>query len=211
MAGRFRSTLRLEKHCIHELHQPDFLCLNEVHCMAKKAVKKPVKKTPSKIAAAKPLSTAKFAVEDQVPEFKALATSGDFNFSDYRGKNVVLYFYPKDATPGCTQEGLDFAKLYPKFKNNGTEVIGVSRDSLKSHENFKTKQKFPVPLASDGEEEMCQLFGVIKMKNMYGRQVRGIERSTFVIDKNGVLRREWRGVRVPGHAEEVLEFVKSLK
>ncbi|MEQ1876955.1 MAG: peroxiredoxin [Bdellovibrionia bacterium] len=169
--------------------------------MTKKKVSKP----------SKPLSTPKFAVNDEVPEIKALATSGDFELAEYRGKNIVIYFYPKDSTPGCTQEGIDFSKLNAQFKKLKTEILGVSRDSLKSHENFRTKQKFSFPLVSDTEEEMCQLFGVIKMKNMYGRQVRGIERSTFVIDKNGVLKREWRGVRVPGHAQEVLEFVKTLK
>jgi thioredoxin-dependent peroxiredoxin len=157
-----------------------------------------------------PLSKSKIFVEDQVPEIKTLATSGELDLGSLKGKNVVLYFYPKDSTPGCTQEGKDFADLYREFKKNNTEIIGVSRDSLKSHENFKTKMNFPFPLASDGEEEMCQLFGVIKMKNMYGRQARGIERSTFVIDEEGVLRKEWRGVKVPGHAKEVLEFIKTL-
>ncbi|HEX4925623.1 MAG TPA: peroxiredoxin [Bdellovibrionales bacterium] len=162
------------------------------------------KKASSKKAAAK----AELAAE--IPEIKMLATSGELDLSDLRGQKIVLYFYPKDSTPGCTQEGLDFAALYKQFKKHKTEVIGVSRDSLKSHENFRAKQKFPFPLASDGEEALCKVFDVIKMKNMYGRQVRGIERSTFVIDSKGVLRREWRKVKVAGHAQEVLDYVKSL-
>jgi thioredoxin-dependent peroxiredoxin len=155
--------------------------------------------------------TSKVAIESEVPDFKLLATSGELDLTSYRGQNLVLYFYPKDSTPGCTLEGQDFAALYKQFKKYKTEIVGISRDSLKSHENFKTKMKFPFALASDGEEKMCQLFDVIKMKNMYGRKVRGIERSTFVLDSKGVLRQEWRKVKVAGHAQEVLEFVKTLK
>ena len=146
-----------------------------------------------------------------VPDFSAAATGGAFDLSASRGKTVVLYFYPKDNTPGCTTEGADFASLHGKFAKAGARVFGVSRDSLKSHENFKSKMGFPFDLISDPDERLCALFGVMKMKNMYGKQVRGIERSTFVIDAAGKLAREWRGVKVPGHAEEVLAFVQSMK
>jgi peroxiredoxin Q/BCP len=122
----------------------------------------------------------------------------------------VLYFYPKDNTPGCTIQGADFRDHYKEFKRLGCEIYGVSRDSLKSHEGFKAKLKFPFELLSDPEEAVCSAFGVMKDKNMYGRKVRGIERSTFVIDEKGRLAREWRGVKVPGHVEEVLNFVKAL-
>jgi peroxiredoxin Q/BCP len=128
----------------------------------------------------------------------------------FRGKWVVLYFYPKDNTPGCTTEGLQFRELFKDFQKAGAAVHGISRDSLKSHENFKAKMDFPFELLSDEDERVCQQFGVIKMKNMYGKQVRGIERSTFVLDAKRVIRREWRGVKVPGHAKEVLDFVKTL-
>ena len=148
----------------------------------------------------------------KVKNFKIAATGDkDISLSDFKGKNVVLYFYPKDSTPGCTTEGQDFRDAKGKFTRQNTVVLGVSRDSLKSHENFKAKQKFNFDLLSDAEEELCNQFDVIKMKNMYGKQVRGIERSTFVIDAQGVLRQEWRGVKVKGHVEQVLEAVKSLK
>jgi peroxiredoxin Q/BCP len=146
----------------------------------------------------------------KLADFSAPATGGTFTLSALRGHAVVLYFYPKDNTPGCTMEGSQFRDLHKKFEKAGAVVVGVSRDSLKSHENFKAKMGFPFELISDADEKLCGQFGVIKMKNMYGRRVRGIERSTFVIDAQGALVREWRGVRVPGHAEEVLEFVKSL-
>jgi peroxiredoxin Q/BCP len=147
-----------------------------------------------------------------VPDFSLPATGGKtFKLSERRGKNVVIYFYPKDNTPGCTTEGQQFRDLHAQFAKLNTDVYGVSRDSLKSHENFKAKMSFPFELLSDADEEACKLFGVIKMKNMYGKQVRGIERSTFVVDAKGVLRQEWRGVKVPGHAEAVLEFVRTLK
>ena len=133
-----------------------------------------------------------------------------FKLSSTRGSKVVLYFYPKDNTPGCTTQGSDFRDLHPQFKRAGTQVFGVSRDSLKSHESFKAKMKLPFELLSDPEEAVCGQFGVMKLKNMYGRKVRGIERSTFVIDQDGVLAREWRGVKVPGHVQEVLNFVKAL-
>ena len=145
-----------------------------------------------------------------VADFAAPATEGTFRLSDHAGHPVVLYFYPKDNTPGCTTEGAAFRDLHPEFRKLGAVVAGVSRDSLKSHESFKAKMGFPFPLISDPDEALCTRFGVIKMKNMYGKKVRGIERSTFVVDKAGNLAREWRAVKVPGHAEEVLEFVKAL-
>lgn len=146
-----------------------------------------------------------------IPDFELPATSGkSFRSAEHRGKPFVLYFYPKDNTPGCTTEGRDFAAMHSKFKKLGWEVYGVSRDSLKAHENFKAKLEFPFELLSDAEEVACQIFGVIKLKNMYGKQVRGIERSTFLIDGKGKLVQEWRGVKVPGHAQAVFDFVKSL-
>lgn len=149
--------------------------------------------------------------DPQVADFTLPATSGQsFTLSAQRGKTVVLYFYPKDSTPGCTTEAQQFRDLYPEFLAAGALVLGVSRDSLKSHENFKLKQELPFELLCDKEETLCQQFEVIKMKKMYGKEVRGIERSTFVIDEKGVLRKEWRGVKVPGHAQEVLDFIKSL-
>jgi len=146
-----------------------------------------------------------------VKDFSIPSTGGgSFRLSEHRGKKLVLYFYPKDNTPGCTQQGADFRDRHKEFRKAGAEILGVSRDSLKSHEGFKSKMKFPFELLSDAEEELCAQFGVIKMKNMYGKKVRGIERSTFVIDGDGVLAREWRGVKVPGHVEEVLNFVMTL-
>ena len=151
-------------------------------------------------------------LDKPAPDFELPATGGKtFRLSRAKGAPLVLYFYPKDNTPGCTTEGQRFRDLYPEFQKNGTAIYGVSRDSIKSHESFKSKMSFPFHLLSDAEEDACKAFGVIKMKNMYGKKVRGIERSTFVIDRNGVVRREWRGVKVPGHVEEVLEFVKTLK
>jgi thioredoxin-dependent peroxiredoxin len=140
----------------------------------------------------------------KVADFTAPATGGAFKLSDHRGEAVVLYFYPKDSTPGCTTEGAQFRDAYKKFRKAGAIVVGCSRDSLKSHENFKAKMAFPFELISDADEKLCVQFGVIKMKNMYGKKVRGIERSTFLIDGAGKLVREWRGVRVPGHVDEVL-------
>ena len=151
-------------------------------------------------------------LDKPAPDFELPATGGtNFRLSGAKGRKLVLYFYPKDNTPGCTTEGQQFRDLYPEFQKLGAEVYGVSRDSLKSHESFKSKMGFPFELLSDAEETACKVFNVIKMKNMYGKKVRGIERSTFVIDGNGVVRREWRGVKVPGHVQEVLEFVKTLK
>lgn len=146
------------------------------------------------------------------PEFELPATGGGtFRLSRARGKCLVLYFYPKDNTPGCTAEGQQFRDLHQKFTEAGCVVYGVSRDSLRSHESFKAKMQFPFELLSDTEETACRLFDVIKMKNLYGKKVRGIERSTFVIDSAGIVRREWRRVKVPGHANEVLDFVRTLK
>ena len=150
------------------------------------------------------------ALDRKVPDFKAASTGGEVRLSDLKGSTVVLYFYPKDNTPGCTTEGSDFAASHAKFRKAGAEVFGISRDSLKSHDGFKAKMGFPFELISDPDEALCQLFGVIKMKNMYGKQVRGIERSTFVVDAAGVLRREWRGVKVPKHVADVLAFVQQL-
>jgi peroxiredoxin Q/BCP len=153
----------------------------------------------------------KISVGKPVPNFKLAATGEQtISLSGLKGKFVVLYFYPKDSTPGCTREGQDFRDLMPKFEALNTTILGVSRDSLKSHENFKSKQCFPFELLSDAEEKLCQQFDVIKDKVMYGKPVRGIERSTFLIDPAGVLRQEWRKLKVEGHAEEVLQAVKSL-
>ena len=154
---------------------------------------------------------AEIAIGKKVPDI-TLHLTGDqsVKLSDFRGKHLVLYFYPKASTPGCTLEGQDFRDAIAKFSRAGATVLGASRDSLKAQENFKAKQSFPFDLVSDTEEALCQLFDVIKMKNMYGKQVRGIERSTFLIDAKGVLRQEWRKVKVKGHVDEVLEAVKAL-
>ena len=133
------------------------------------------------------------------------------NLADYLGKPLVMYFYPKASTPGCTQEGLDFSAAIAKFRRQSCVILGASRDSLKAQENFKAKQGFPFDLIADKDETLCNAFDVIKMKNMYGKQVRGIERSTFLIDADGMLRQAWRGVKVKGHVEEVLDAVKALK
>ena len=147
----------------------------------------------------------------KVPEFALAATGGGIEkLSDHKGRNVVLYFYPKDDTPGCTLEGQDFRDHMRRFKSLNTDVLGVSRDSLKSHEKFREEQKLPFPLLSDADEELCRRFDVIRDKNMYGKKVRGIERSTFLIDGKGVLRREWRKVKVEGHVEEVLKAIAEL-
>lgn len=146
-----------------------------------------------------------------VKDFSLPSTGGaSFKLSEQRGKTLVLYFYPKDNTPGCTAEGMRFRDLHADFRSAGCEVFGISRDSVRSHEGFKAKLGFPFDLLSDAQETVCAQFRVIKMKNMYGKKVRGIERSTFVIDAKGLLAREWRGVKVPGHVEEVLDFVKTL-
>ena len=150
-------------------------------------------------------------INTKVKKFKISATSElEINSIDLIGKNVVLYFYPKDNTPGCTQEGEDFRDLYKEFKKLKTEIYGISRDSLKSHEGFKTKYEYPFELISDPDEKLCNLFDVIKEKNMYGKKYMGIERSTFLINKDGRLSAEWRKVKVNGHAIEVLEEVKKI-
>ena len=140
-----------------------------------------------------------------------LSGGGEATLSDHAGRWLVLYFYPKDSTPGCTTEGIDFNGLLPKFRRLGADVIGVSRDSLKSHQNFCTKQGFRFELASDSDESLCNAFGVIKEKNMYGRKVLGIERSTFLIDPDGVIRQSWRPVKVAGHAQAVLDALKAAR
>jgi len=147
----------------------------------------------------------------KVPDFELPAT-GDktIKLSDLAGKKVVLYFYPRDSTPGCTREGQDFRDHFDAFSAAGVVILGVSRDGIRAHENFKAKQAFPFDLLSDKEETLCRLFDVIKEKNMYGKKVMSIERSTFLIDEQGVLRQQWRKVKVPGHVEEVLTAVKSL-
>ncbi|WP_455221412.1 peroxiredoxin [Kaarinaea lacus] len=155
---------------------------------------------------------SKVAIGKKVPAFKLPATSGqDIKLADLKGSKVVLYFYPKDSTPGCTTEGLDFQANLSKFKRAGAVVLGVSRDSLASHDKFREKQGFKFDLLSDSDETLCKLFDVIKEKNMYGKKVMGIERSTFLIDEQGVLREEWRKVKVAGHVDEVLAAVKALK
>ena len=148
--------------------------------------------------------------ETMIPDFELPSTGGTpFRLSDQAGKTLVVYFYPKDSTPGCTTEAQQFRDLYPEFVAAGCVVVGVSRDSLRSHENFKAKQELPFELLSDTDEALCTQFAVIKVKTMYGKQVRGIERSTFVIDGEHTLRREWRAVKAPGHAQEVLDFVRT--
>ena len=150
-------------------------------------------------------------IDQPVDDFQIPATSEKtVSLSQLMGKQVVIYFYPKDSTPGCTTEGQGFRDHYAEFQAANTEVFGVSRDSLKSHENFKAKQGFPFELLSDKDEALCQLFDVIKLKKLYGKEYLGVDRSTFLIDKDGVLRHEWRGVKVPGHVEAVLEQAKAL-
>ena len=151
------------------------------------------------------------SIGHSIPDFTALATGEkSIKLSDYQGKNLVLYFYPKDNTPGCIKEGQGFRDHYNQFVSLDTEILGISRDSIKTHENFKAKQEFPFDLLSDPDEQLCQLFDVIKMKNMFGKKVKGIERSTFLIDKQGLLLQEWRKVKVKVHVEEVLQAVKAL-
>ena len=157
------------------------------------------------------MSRKPVAEGNKAPDFELVATGGKpVRLSELRGRPVVVYFYPKDNTPGCTAEGQDFRDLYPRFRRRRTVVFGISRDTLKTHENFKAKHKFPFQLLSDPDEVACKRYDVIKMKNMYGRKVRGIERSTFLIDPEGVVRRVWRKVRVSEHATEVLAAVADL-
>jgi peroxiredoxin Q/BCP len=147
----------------------------------------------------------------KVPDIELHATSDKtIKFSDFIGKNLIVYFYPKASTPGCTQEGKDFSEAINKFRRQSTVILGVSRDTVKAQQNFKDKQAFPFELLSDKEEKLCSAFDVIKMKNMYGKQVRGIERSTFLIDREGKLQQQWRGVKVKNHVEEVLAAVKLI-
>ena len=151
------------------------------------------------------------AIGKVVPNFRLPATGGaNIDLKSLRGRTLVLYFYPKDNTPGCTTESCDFASLHDRFRKANAVILGVSRDSLASHEKFKAKFEFPFDLLSDGDEQLCGLFNVIREKNMYGKKVLGVERSTFLIDADGKLRREWRKVSVEGHAEEVLAAVKEL-
>ncbi len=155
---------------------------------------------------------SKLEIGEAVTDFEAPATSDlNFKLSDYKGKsNLVIYFYPKDNTSGCTTEGLDFRELIEEFKNNDTEIFGVSKDSIKSHEGFRAKQDFPFELIADESGEMCELFGVWQLKKNYGKEYMGIVRSTFLIDKEGVLRQMWDKVRVKGHVDDVLAAVKAL-
>jgi len=151
------------------------------------------------------------SIGETISDIELPATGGsDLKLSDYRGRNLVLFFYPKASTPGCTQEGKDFRDAIEQFRALNTEVLGASRDGIKAQENFKAKQSFPYELLSDKEEALCNLFDVIKLKKMYGRESLGIERSTFLIDTEGVLRKEWRKVKVKGHVAEVLEAVAAL-
>jgi thioredoxin-dependent peroxiredoxin len=146
-----------------------------------------------------------------VADFTLPATGGiDFTLYPIRSKSLVIYFYPKDNTPGCTSEAQQFRDLYAEFQKAGSEIVGISRDSIKSHEGFKTRFTLPFALLSDADEVACNLFGVMKQKMMYGKQVRGIERSTFVLDDKGIIRKEWRGLKADGHAQEVLAFVQTL-
>jgi thioredoxin-dependent peroxiredoxin len=155
---------------------------------------------------------SKTRIGEKIPDFKLPATGAkNIKLSDFKGKKVVLYFYPKDNTTGCTREGQDFRDNIRKFRARNTVILGVSRDSVASHENFKTGQCFPFDLLSDKEEKLCRQFGVIREKNMYGRKVMGIERSTFLIDEKGILRGEWRKVNVEGHTEEVLEAISRCE
>lgn len=149
-------------------------------------------------------------LQQPVPDFTAACTGKEFKLSEHLGKRLVIYFYPKDNTPGCTTEGQNFSELHAQFLKADCEVFGISRDSLRSHENFKAKMGFPFELISDPDEKVCKLFGVMKTKNMYGKQVIGVERSTFVINKKGTLVQEWRGLKVPGHAQAVLDFVQTM-
>ena len=151
------------------------------------------------------------SIGKKVPAFKLPATGEqEISLNSLKGKNIVIYFYPKDSTPGCTREGQVFRDNYLKFRRQNCIILGVSRDSIKSHEKFKAKQEFQFELLSDADETLCNIFDVIKMKNMYGKQVRGIERSTFLINDKGVLKQEWRKLKVDGHVDEVLDAVRQL-
>jgi peroxiredoxin Q/BCP len=149
---------------------------------------------------------------DHLVDNFTLASTGrrEFSLTDYLGKNIIIYFYPKDDTPGCATEGQDFRDNWNTFTEKNCIIVGISRDSVKSHESFKEKMQFPFELLSDTDETVCNQFDVLRMKNMYGKQVRGIERSTFVIDAKGILKKEWRGVKVAGHVQEILDFVSTM-
>ena len=149
-------------------------------------------------------------IDQPAPDFTAAATGGTFSLASQAGKRVVLFFYPKDNTPGCTTESLAFRDLSPQFEAAGAVIVGISRDSVKSHDNFKAKLELPYVLVSDGDEQVCLAYNVIKNKKMYGKEVRGIERTTFLIDEQGVVRQAWRGIKVPGHVDDVLEAVQAL-
>ena len=154
---------------------------------------------------------SKSLIGKNCPKFKAESTSNKIlSNDDFAGKNLVIYFYPKDSTPGCTTEGQEFRDKYKIFKKYNTDIIGISRDSIKSHENFKLKQSFPFELLSDSDEKVCKAFGVMKLKSMYGREYIGVDRSTFIINDKGKVVREWRSVKVKGHVDEVLEAIKEL-
>jgi peroxiredoxin Q/BCP len=156
------------------------------------------------------LADSPFALNSPVPHFSvAMTGNGTFQPEDFAGKTLILYFYPKDNTPGCTTESIAFRELYPQFQKANASIFGLSRDSIRSHEGFKAKLDLPFELLSDPDETVCNLFHVMKLKNMYGKQARGIERSTFIIDGEGKLVKEWRGVKVAGHVDEVLEFVSA--
>lgn len=150
-------------------------------------------------------------IDHLVDNFILASTGGqEFTLSDYLGKNIIIYFYPKDDTPGCTTEGQNFRDNWYAFTERNCVIVGISRDSVRSHESFKEKMQFPFELLSDAEEIVCSQFDVIRMKNMYGKQVRGIERSTFVINAKGILKKEWRGIKVAGHVQEILDFVSTM-
>jgi peroxiredoxin Q/BCP len=153
---------------------------------------------------------SKIEINSPVPDLTLEGTNNTtFSISNFAGKNLIIYFYPKDSTPGCTNESIDFKDNYDVFQKLNTEIFGISRDSLKSHEKFKAKYSFPFELLSDADEIACDLFDVIKMKNMYGKKVRGIERSTFLINTEGKLINEWRGVKVNGHIQELIKFLQN--
>jgi peroxiredoxin Q/BCP len=177
--------------------------------MEKKKAKSVKKSKTSAKSSSKPRS--KLILGKAVPNFKVLATGGKtIQLKELKSKKIVLFFYPKDMTPGCTIEGHEFTKLKPDFEDKNTLIFGVSRDSISSHEKFKEKECYTIDLLSDEDEALCKLFGVIKMKNMYGKKVRGIERSTFVLDESGKLIQEWRGVKAESHAQTVLDYIRSM-
>jgi peroxiredoxin Q/BCP len=183
----------------------------------KAAAKTPAKSAPRKVAATSKAPApsksggSKVAVGKKIPAFSSLVTGGgSWKSSEAAGKNLVIYFYPRDNTPGCTMEGEQFRDLAPAFKKANTLILGVSGDSIASHEKFKAKYRFPFELLSDEQQALCQLFDVWREKSLYGRKFMGVERSTFLIDAGGVLRQEWRKVKVPGHAEAVLAAAQSL-